>query len=269
MGEGSAALAEMASTGIGTRVIHDANGVVGLQFTSPVQEASSQGSPSRATEPGNVGAVERRQEAGVIRETAYGSVAGDALAGARQEATLENRGAKAPALKSTASSRGAFVASFVRDWNFSGKDDPVQDMVFAGTHWAANPKFTNGDLVQTRYGDSEIVQEVVGLSILGADIGFNAARAVFGPNVQNMGPQARLDALGAMAGKGAHSAIQGAIDTGFNLGDAVREAAAQNKLHEERYNAAKDAFNEAWDYREKLQEQEAVRQQGGNIGGFF
>ena len=235
----------LASQGIGTKVLHDANGVVGLQFVSTVGQAAAAGAPANATQ---VTGAAPTPAAGGTPAKPVGAPAGGASA-------LPN--APAGRVPATIANRGAFLAAFNRGDEFSGKSEPVQDMVLGGYHWLASPKYTNGDLVEVRYGDSEIVQEVVSLAIVGADIGYNAARHVFGPNVNNMGPKERIDALTGMAANAAHNGTLGAIDGAFNLGGAIQNNIAQQVAQEAAGKAAHDAFNDAWDLRELLQHQEA------------
>lgn len=237
VGEGSRELASLSSSGVGTKVLHDANGVVGVQFTSSVGNASAQGAPANAA-PQASATVAQSAKPGV---TAVPAPAPKASGGG---------------FVATAANRGAFRPDWNRGDAWSGKDDPVQDMVFGGYHWQASPKWTNGDMIEVRFGDTEIVQEIVGLAIVGADIGHNAARHVFGPNVNNMGPQARMTALQGMAAEGAKRGIQGSIDGMFNMGAAIQQAAAENKAYEVATQAAKDAFNDVLDYKMLLQQQE-------------
>lgn len=234
---------DRSSAGEGSRVIHDANGPVGVFFASPAAAALATGwtPEAPAAQPsGGVGAGANAPASKPGAVAASGGVSpGTALAVA------------------TASNRGAFIKdAFTRSFAFSGEDNPVQDAVLGGRHWMANPKASNGEWVEVRYGDSEIVQEVVGLAILGSDIGFNAARVVFGENFQSMGPQARLNALQGMAVDTVKRLPLQATDLVMNIGAGVQSAAEQNKAWERQQQAAKDAFNDAWDYRELLQQQE-------------
>lgn len=161
----------------------------------------------------------------------------------------------------TVGNRGAFI----RDWAFSGKDDPIQDAIFAGVHWYANPKNSNLDWIETRYGDSEIVQEFMGLAGVGSDIGFNAARMVFGPRVQEMGPMERYTALQGMAAVGAGNLGTAITEGAFGAVGAARAWAADNAANEAAIAAERAAVEDAWDYRQLLQHQEANAHKGRQI----
>lgn len=149
----------------------------------------------------------------------------------------------------TAGNRGAFI----RDWAFSGKDDPIQDAVIAGRHWAGNPMYSNLSWIEERYGDSELITEIASLALLGSDIGFNAARAVWGDNVQNMSPAQRGDVLVKRAAASAEDVGNSVFEIGFGVVEAARNWAAENKANEERQARAVQTVNDAWDYREHLQ----------------
>ncbi|QCS37229.1 hypothetical protein [Tortoise microvirus 72] len=71
--------------------------------------------------------------------------------------------------------RGAAAAwSPVRDAAWSGDDDPAQDLRMAGFHWVSRRDSSNAELAEIRYSD--IGGNIVGLGVLGLDIGDNAAR---------------------------------------------------------------------------------------------
>lgn len=163
--------------------------------------------------------------------------------------------------QATHGNRGAFI----RDWAFSGKSEPVQDAIFGGFHWVANPKFDNGEWTEVRYGDSELISTAVGIGIFGADIGFNAARLVWGDNVQNMSPKDRWDNLVERAAVAAPDLGNSMMEIGFGAVAGARNWAAKNAMVEEAMDRGRASVNDAWDYREQLQAEEAAKVAPRNV----
>lgn len=190
-----------------------------------------------------------------VANTVGGSRGGGGVGGGNTDEGFTPGAALRVSAPITAANRGAFI----RDWAFSGKDDPVQDAVMFGRHWAANPRMTNGSWIEERMGDSEILQEIYGLAVFGSDLGFNAARAVWGDNVQNMSPAQRGDVLVKRAASSAEDVGSALFDIGFGAVSAARNWAAENKAEEDRQARAVRTVNDAWDYRLHMQGVEAQK----------
>lgn len=157
-----------------------------------------------------------------------------------------------PTLAAMWASRGAY--SRTNAW--SGKDDPAQDNLMGGRHWQASPYWTNAELFEARYG--EVGETLIGLAVLGADIGWNARRLVWGENHQSVNV---WNSLAETVERGIkHQADPKTF--GDNL-DAfggwvsdIRGWAEQNKARERQMQAWEDEFNAAWDARESYQKAE-------------
>jgi len=142
----------------------------------------------------------------------------------------------------------AAIAGMVwRPESWSGKDDPVQDALIGGFHWQANPKFSNAELMEARVGDSELIMTAYGLMVIGADIGYNANRAVkhFGPGVSKSIAQ---------------SIESGAVFDAFAnwKKDLNTTVAAQNAEHQNQMDILEDAYD-AIDYKLHLNKLEATK----------
>lgn len=140
--------------------------------------------------------------------------------------------------------RGAFL----RDMAWSGKDDPPQDLLMMGYHWKSDPRNTNAELFEARYGDSELAATAYFLMTFGSDVGFNAhsiAREKWG--------YTNASVPGAIAAAVQPEAVAGAFNAGRNWLTSWADA---QKAEEERLQAFEDDFNEAWDAREYYQKQE-------------
>jgi len=144
-----------------------------------------------------------------------------------------------PAARATASNRGAFVRSAL----WSGKDEPGQDNLFAGVHLKADPRFTNAELYEARYGD--FGSAVIGLGILLADGVYTGTEWFNKPSNQK-----------AMAA-GARGMEKSLWEGAFSFVDNVRHWGEENAAKERALNEARTRFNDAWDLREKLQAEEA------------
>lgn len=174
-------------------------------------------------------------------------------AGASAGGATSNAATPAPAAVrisgplATMANRGAFL----RDMAWSGKDDPGQDLLIGGFHYMANPRTTNMELLEARLGDSELLSTVVGLMTLGSDLGYTA--------------RVYADRAGFNDGKGLTDAMQrglapDAVGSALNGGHRwITDWANENKAREERAQAAEEDFNEAWDLREQLQREEALK----------
>lgn len=127
---------------------------------------------------------------------------------------------------------------------WSGKADPAQDNLAAGFHWQANPKWTNAELWEARYG--EVGETLIGLAVLGADIGYNAKKFV----------QAQ-----GWSQKSVGQALEDAPWAAFNsLMDWRDDYVAKDNAAKQLLEDAEADFNDAWDYRMDLQAVEAQKQ---------
>jgi len=147
-----------------------------------------------------------------------------------------------PQKQATAANRGAFVRD-ASSW--SGKDEPPQDNIIAGQHWRASPRWTNAELFEARYG--EVGETLIGLAVLGADIGYNARIAwdeQFTPKNQKVMAGAIEDAGDA------------ALGLFFSALETVTSAANDRKAFEQRRDAAVSSAMDALDARLELQAEE-------------
>lgn len=140
--------------------------------------------------------------------------------------------------------RGAFL----RDMAWSGKAEPSQDLMIGGFHWLSNPRTINADMVEVRYGDSELISTFFGLAALGSDIGYNA-RHYANLNGWN-------DGRGALDAAVRSVEPTSLVDTFMSFKDAANEWSAKENAAYERKQAAQEDLNDAWDYRMQMQEAE-------------
>lgn len=144
----------------------------------------------------------------------------------------------------TAAQIWAGRAAFTRKASWSGKDDPGQDLMWSGFQWQAHPGWTNMELAEARYGDSELFQTLGFLATIGADIGWNARRAVWGENHQSVN-------VGNEVQKAVAAAVQPEAVAGtWNAWVSdVRGWAAENKAREESDAQIQFELDDAWDAR--------------------
>lgn len=164
----------------------------------------------------------------------------------------------------TAANRGAFKAALGAAlpssimWDrppgqWSGKDDPVQDLLFGGYHIMANPKNSNAELAEARY--AEIGSEVFGLANLGADFGYNVNKALNGGtyrpyltwgDVASIGSSGYSDGVTFLKGGGIQSALMSFADN-LNAYNGKASAAKAENAWEVKNEMA--GFHDAWDAR--------------------
>lgn len=161
----------------------------------------------------------------------------------------------------TAANRGAYKSSpaaavfagsylnLTRDNNaWSGEELPPQDMVLGGWHLRANPKWSNGEVVEMLFGDNELVSTMYSLFHVPATFGYNA-RIMANEN-------------GWDDGKGVSRAIERGLQpdvVGDFIGNAVNGArtwAADNKAREDAVAAAYADALDVENYKQELQKQE-------------
>lgn len=144
----------------------------------------------------------------------------------------------------TAAQIWAGRAAFTRKAGWSGKDDPGQDLMWSGFQWQSHPGWTNMELAEARYGDSELFQTLGFLATFGADIGWNARRAVWGEKHQNVN-------VGEEVQKAIAAAANPEVVAGSWNGwvSDIRGWAANNKAREERDAKIRLELDDAWDAR--------------------
>lgn len=162
-------------------------------------------------------------------------------------ATIANRGARRGS-----AAAAAFAGSYLnltRDNNaWSGEELPPQDMVLGGWHLRANPKWSNGEVVEMLFGDNELVSTLYSVFHVPATFGYNA-RVMANEN-------------GWDDGRGASRAIERALQpdvVGDFLGNAVNGArswAATNKQREDAAAAVYAAAMDAQDARDEYEKAE-------------
>lgn len=154
----------------------------------------------------------------------------------------------------TAANRGAFMGSGYNgpfqsayldltrdDYAWSGEDLPSQDMKIAGYHLRANPRWSNGEVVEMLFGDNEVVSTLYSVFHVPAVIGYNL--------------RLNADANGFDGGKGPIRALDRALqpdalaDTFMGAVGKVRQAVEDDARV---YNDLVDAY----DLRDQLAEQE-------------
>lgn len=153
-----------------------------------------------------------------------------------------------PAHQAGKATAGAKTVINAAKW--SGKDDPAQDNLLAGIHIQANPKQTNAELWEARYGD--VVSAAIGIVTLGQDIGYTLANKVFGEGATS---QQKLEMTANAVSDLGTQAVMG----GGAMWDAVANAAADRKEWERNRNMERHEFDSAWDLREIMQYDEAVK----------
>lgn len=146
---------------------------------------------------------------------------------------------------------GANRVGLTRLSGWSGKDDPGQDLLVSGFQWQAHPRWSNLELAEARYGDSELFQTLGFLATFGADLGWNARRVVWGENHQNI--NVGNEVQNGIAAAVAPEAVAG---TWNNWVSDIRGWAADNKAREDAAKAARLELDDAWDARLEYGKQE-------------
>lgn len=189
-----------------------------------------------------------QMQAGAVRDNVAGAAgaAGSSVLPA-QSAGSDRDGAVMRV--GTTSTLAAMWAAAPRDGSWSGKDDPGQDNLIGGFHWMANPRWTNAELFEARYG--EVGETLIGLAVLGADLGFNARR------LWDAGGKARVTGALIEAAKpeNHYAAIDGFMDWRDQLNAQVRQQ-NQNIAAQQ---AAADDVGDAWDARMEYQMIEGMK----------
>lgn len=163
--------------------------------------------------------------------------------------------------------RGAAIGSIFRGPSV-GTPKTVTDQVLFGYDFKGNPRFTNAELAEERY--AEIGANLVGLGVLASDIGYNAARAVWGSNADSMSPAEKGRVLSERADKNARDMGESAFNGLMTVWDAANKWGHNQQLIDEARQRAIAISNDAWDARQELQAYEA-RKQGDptpNSGGW-
>lgn len=187
-------------------------------------------------------------QAGAVRDNVAGVAGASGSAVLPTQPAGSDRDGAVMRVGST-STLAAMWAAAPRDGSWSGKDDPGQDNLVGGFHWMASPRWGNAELFEARYG--EVGETLIGLAILGADVGFNARRLwdaggramVEGSIVNATKPESVGDMLG------------GFLDWRDQLNAQVRQ---QNQNVAAQQAAAEDV-GDAWDARMQYQQREALK----------
>jgi len=169
--------------------------------------------------------------------------------------------------RALAQQRGSATGSIFRGPSV-GTPKTVTDQIFFGHDYFGNPRFTDAGLAEERWG--EIGGGLVGLAIMGTDLGQAAARATFGPNADSLSPRERADILTDRADRGARDMGESAFNGLMTVWDAANKWGHNQQLIDEARQRAIAISNDAWDAREELQAYEA-RKQGEptqNSGGW-
>lgn len=191
-----------------------------------------------------------------------------------QQPSAASEGLVPVANPTVAAARFAAASSgFVRNAAWSGKDDPGQDNLLFGFHLQANPRTTNAELFEARYGD--FGSSVIGIGVLADDLWYSGTRHLAKPETQKAVAGAAKDAGAAV------------LTMGGDMWDAARTAASNARSWEiERdrqlfeQQGANDLrtileFQEARKYAEGLPEDAAWQHMGlsgdwpSAIGGKF
>lgn len=169
----------------------------------------------------------------------------------------------------TATAKGSVVASLMAGAPHGGAGAfgstlayKPMDMAIGGGDFRANPYYSNAEDVETRWSD--VGSAIYTPFVMGADLGHNAARVYFGENYSSLSPQQRLEIIGVRTQgavkDAAESVHKSALEAAFAGMDAIRKWGEQNAARERAGQAAADAVDAAWDYREQLQAEEARKQ---------
>lgn len=179
-----------------------------------------------------------RQNGGPVERV---SSSGAATGAASSQGGGERVRVMSPTLANMWANRG----NYVRTSAWSGKDDPAQDNLLGGRHWQASPFWTNAELFEARYG--EVGETLIGLAVLGADIGWNARRAIWGDDHQsvNIGDEIQK----GIANQFTPESTERHLDMFGGWVSDIRGWAAENKAREDREKRLQEEFDSAWDAR--------------------
>lgn len=154
----------------------------------------------------------------------------------------------------------AASGDYLRSAAWSGKDDPPQDLLFAGMHLRATPTFTNAELAEARYSD--FMSSVMGIPIFGADIGNTMAHRM-GPEYYGSGRpglelfQHRAGIATKIADEAAKDVGTQAVMTMMSVWDGVSSWGAAEQAKEQRENVIANELRDAYSLRDMLEAQEA------------
>lgn len=194
-----------------------------------------------------------------------GSPKGESRAVPTIEGTVLSGGRPGPTVeRALALQRGAGTGSIFRG-PVLGNPKDVTNQVLFGYDFRGNPRITDAALAEDRY--AEIGANLLGIGILGLDLGYNAARATFGPNVDSMGPKERAAELSRRADGVARDAGPIALGGLMTAWDAANNWGRNQQLIEEARQRAIAISNDSWDAREELQAQEWNRLQPKEASG--
>lgn len=184
---------------------------------------------------------------------------------------------RAPSVVTVANSRGAAVTAAVQGGGAGRLTGVLQpentNLLLGGFELFASPRWSRAEEAETGFG--ELMTELVGIAGFGSAVGYTAARAVFGPDVDKMSPGQRFNEL-TRRGEGL------ALDIGEKAAtdwiDGVMSWRDQFNAKQETINSGVAAsmreFDDAWDRRLELQsEQDMYRtphaEAWHGIGGRF
>jgi len=154
-------------------------------------------------------------------------------------------GERVRVMSPTLSAMWADRGNYIRSSAWSGKDDPAQDNLLGGRHWQASPYWTNAELFEARYG--EVGETLIGLAVLGADIGWNARRAIWGENHQNVNIGDEMQR--AIVNQFTPESTERHLDMFGGWVADIRGWAADNAAKERRLEELQAEFDSAWDAR--------------------
>lgn len=135
--------------------------------------------------------------------------------------------------------------NYLRSSAWSGKDEPAQDNLIGGVHWQASPLWTNAELFEGRYG--EVGETLIGLAVLGADIGWNARRAIWGEGHQNVNVGDEMQK--AIVNQFTPESTERHLDMFGGWVSDIRGWAADNAAKERRMEELQAEFDSAWEAR--------------------
>lgn len=161
-----------------------------------------------------------------------------------------------------AEARFRAAAQGVLRGTWSGKDDPPQDLLYAGQHLRAHSGYTNAELAEARYSD--FMSSVIGIPIFGADLG-NTWAHMMGPEYFGTGRpgwdtfQRRKPILERHAASAAEAAGEAAIGALMSGWDALRAWGAAEQSKEQREAEIAKELYDAYGLRDMLEAQEAAK----------
>lgn len=167
-------------------------------------------------------------------------------------ASVAGGGERVRVMSPTLAAMWADRGNYVRSSAWSGKDDPAQDNLLGGRHWQASPYWTNAELFEARYG--EVGETLIGLAVLGADIGWNARRAIWGEDHQNVNIGDELQK--AIVNQFTPESTERHLDMFSGWVSDIRGWAADNAARERRVEELQAEFDSAWDARLEYGKQE-------------